>query len=243
MVHLGVMHNPRGGSAEHHSWNVAGFQKLLSYVQQYHVPKLVLVSTANAYGPRPDNPQFLTEDAPLLGAGAFSEIRDLVELDMLTQSFFWKFPETETVILRPAHILGTVRNAPSNYFRLQVVPTLMGFDPMIQVVHQHDIVSAIRLALEPGVRGIFNIAGPPPVALSRALKLLGRPTLPLPHGLARSAVERMWRLRMTTFPAPDLDFIRYVCMVDDARARAVMGYEPQHGLEETIRSVDEERWM
>ncbi|MCB9590430.1 MAG: SDR family oxidoreductase [Polyangiaceae bacterium] len=243
LVHLGVMHNPRGNSEEHHSWNVAGFQKMLEWVRRYNVPKLVLISSANVYGPRPDNPQFLTEEAPLLGAGAFSEIRDLVELDMLAQSFFWKHPQTETVVLRPTHILGTVRNAPSNYLRLKVVPTLMGFDPMIQVVHQDDVVQAIRLALRPGARGIFNIAGPTPVSLSHALRTLGRATLPLPHMVARRGIERLWNLRMTSFPAPELDYIRYVCMVDDSRAREVLGYEPRFDLTATLKAVDEERWV
>lgn len=243
LVHLGVMHDPRGNSEEHHSWNVVGFQKLLEYVRDFDVPKLVLVSSANVYGPRPDNPQFLDEDTPLLGANRFSDMRDLVTLDMLAQSFFWKYPRTETVILRPTHILGTVRNAPSNYLRLPVVPTLMGFDPMIQCIHQDDLVHAIRLALRPGVRGIFNVGGPPPVPLSRALEILGRATLPLPYTVARLGVERMWRWRMTSFPAPELDFIRYVCMVDDTRAREVLGYEPRFGLEETLRAVDEERWV
>jgi UDP-glucose 4-epimerase len=243
LLHLGVMHDPRGKSDEHHSWNVIAFQKLLDYVRQYDVPKLVLISSANVYGPRPDNPQFLSEDAPLLAADRFSDIRDLVELDMLAQSFFWKHPKTETVILRPTHILGTVQNAPSNYLRMQVVPTLMGFDPMVQVVHQDDLVHAIRLALKPGVRGIFNIAGPSPVALSRALKILGRATLPVPHTVAKLGVERLWRWRMTSFPAPELDFIRYVCMVDDSRARQVLGYAPRFDLEQTLRAIDEERWV
>lgn len=243
LVHLGVMHDPRGKSEEHHSWNISGFQKILEWVGRYDVPKLVLISSSNVYGPRPDNPQFLSEDVPLLGGGSFSDMRDLVELDMLAQSFFWKRPDIETVILRPSHILGTVRNAPSNYLRLKVVPTLMGFDPMIQVVHQDDVVQAIRLALEPGVRGVFNIAGPRPVALSHALKLLGRATLPLPHGIARRGIDRLWRLRMTSFPAPELDFIRYVCMVDDSRAREQLGYEPRFDLEQTLRAVDDERWV
>ncbi|MEB2312912.1 MAG: NAD-dependent epimerase/dehydratase family protein [Sorangiineae bacterium] len=243
LVHLGVFHNPRGNSEEHHSWNVLGFQKLLEYVRDFDVPKLVLVSSANVYGPRPDNPQFLSEDAPLLGAGAFSDIRDLVTLDMLAQSFFWKYPRTETVILRPTHILGTVRNAPSNYLRMQVVPTLMGFDPMIQAVHQDDLVEAIRLALRPGIRGIFNIGGPPPVPLSQALRLLGRAALPMPHAVAKVAIERLWRWRMTSFPAPELDYIRYVCMVDDSRARHVLGYSPRFDLEATLKAVDEERWV
>jgi UDP-glucose 4-epimerase len=243
LVHLGVMHDPRGKSEEHHSWNVIAFQKLLDYVSQYDIPKLVLLSSANVYGPRPDNPQFLNEDAPLLGADRFSDIRDLVGLDMLAQSFFWKHPQTETVILRPTHILGTVQNAPSNYLRLKVVPTLLGFDPMVQVVHQDDVVHAIRLALRPGVRGIFNVAGPPPVSLGRALEMLGRPAVPVPHTFAKLGVERLWRWRMTSFPAPELDFIRYVCMVDDTRAREVLGYQPGHDLEQTLHAVDEERWV
>jgi UDP-glucose 4-epimerase len=243
LVHLGVMHDPRLGSEDHHSWNVVAFQKLLEYVHEYDVPKLVLLSSANVYGPRPDNPQFLSEEAPLLGANRFSDMRDLVELDMLAQSFFWKHPETETVILRPTHILGTVQNAPSNYLRLKVVPTLMGFDPMVQVVHQDDVVSAIQAALRPGVRGIFNIAGPPPVPLSKILSLLGRQQVPVPHAIAKMGVERLWRYRMTSFPAPELDFIRDVCMVEDSRARAVLGYSPKFDLEPTVRAVDEERWV
>ncbi len=243
IVHLGVMHDPRGDSQMHHAWNVVAFQKLLDWVQIYDIPKLVLLSSANVYGPRPDNPQFLTEEAPLLGADRFSDMRDLVELDMLAQSFFWKRPDTETVILRPTNILGTVKNAASNYLRLSKVPTLMGFDPMVQVVHQQDVVTALQLALRPGVRGIFNVAGPAPVALSKALRVLSRPTFSVPHQLARFGVERLWRLRMTSFPAPELDFIRYVCMVDDRRAREVLGYTPSFDLNQTLHAVDEERWL
>jgi UDP-glucose 4-epimerase len=243
LVHLGVMHDPRDSGEDHHTWNLLGFQKLLEYAKQYDVPKVVLLSSANVYGPRPDNPQFLTEDAPLLAASAFSDMRDLVELDMLAQSFFWKHPNTETVILRPAHILGTVRNAPSNYLRLSVVPTLMGFDPMMQAVHQDDVVRAIVSALAPGVRGIFNIAGPPPVALSQAITLLGRGHLPVPHSIAKMMLDRLWKMRLSSFPSPELDFIRFVCMVDDSRAREVLGYTHRHNIAEALRAVDEERWV
>jgi UDP-glucose 4-epimerase len=239
VVHLGVMHDPRISQAEHHSWNVAGFQRLLEFVAQYNVPKLVVLSSANVYGPRPDNPQFLPEDAPLLGGAAFSEIRDLIEVDMLAQSFFWKRPETETVILRPVHILGGVRNAPSNYLRLNVIPTLMGFDPMVQVIHQDDVVNAIVEALDPGIRGIYNIAGPPPLPLSRVIALTGRPRIAIPHFLAQSMTQRLWRFRATSFPAPEIDHIRYVCMVDDGRARELLGYTHTYDITETVRAVDD----
>ena len=170
VVHLGVMHDPRVSQAEHHSWNVAGFQRLLEYVSQFGVPKLVVLSSANVYGPQPDNPQFLSEDAPLLGGARFSGISDLIEVDMLAQSFLWKHPETETVILRPVHIVGRVHNAASNFLRLKRIPTLLGYDPMVQVVHERDVVRAIQKGLQESKRGIYNIAGPEPLPLYRTLR-------------------------------------------------------------------------
>src|SRR4030088_2206396 len=32
VVHLGIMHDPRASASDHHSWNVAGFTKLLEYI-------------------------------------------------------------------------------------------------------------------------------------------------------------------------------------------------------------------
>jgi UDP-glucose 4-epimerase len=237
VVHLGVMHDPRASSTEHHSWNVAGFQKLLEYVAHYQVPKLVVLSSANVYGPQPDNAQFLTEDAPLLGGARFSEIRDLIEVDMVTQGFFWKHPATETIILRPVHIVGGVHNAASNFLRLPTIPTLMGFDPMVQVVHESDVVGAVARALAPGKRGIYNIAGPQPAPLSHLVRILDKPSIPVPYTLGKALLKRLWSFRLTTFPAPELDHIRYVCMVDDRRAREELGYAPLRSIERTVRSV------
>ena len=241
VVHLGTLHNPRVSDRERHSWNVVAFQKLLEFLRQYDVPKLVVLSSANVYGPQPNNPQFLTEDAPLLGSQEFQSIRDLVELDMLAQGFFWKHPETETVILRPCHILGGVRNAASNYLRLERPVTVMGFDPMVQPIHERDVVEAISLALRPGVRGIFNLRGPGELPLSRVLKELGRRPRSVPGPLARMALDRMWRMRLTSFPAPELDHIRYLCMVDDQRARTELGFKPKYDLQQTLGAVTSER--
>ncbi len=241
VVHLGVLHDPRKSDKEHHSWNIIAFQKLLEYLSEYGVPKLVVLSSANVYGPQPDNPQFLTEEAPLLGAQSFRQIRDLVEMDMLAQSFFWRHPDAETVILRPCHILGGVSNAASNYLRLERPMTVLGFDPMVQAIHERDVVDAIVRALEPGARGIFNLRGPGELPLSRVLRFLRRRPIPLPSFMAKGTVERMWRYRLTSFPAPELDHIRFLCMVDDTRAREVLGFRPRHGLRETLLAVDEER--
>jgi len=240
VVHLGVMHNPRASSKEHHSWNVVGFQKITDYVVKYKIKKLVLLSSANVYGPHADNPQFLTEESPLLGAQSFSEIRDLVEIDMIGQSFFWRCAETETVILRPCHILGMVRNAASNYFRMKRPVTLLGYDPMVQVIHERDVVQAITLALRPGVRGLFNLKGSGEAPLSKMLQMLERRPLPIPSPVAKPLFTRLWRAHVSSFPAPEVDYLRYACMVDDSKARSELGHAPRHNLLETLRSVEEE---
>lgn len=243
IVHLGVIHDPRARREEAHATNLLSLQKIFEYAERFDIPKVILLSSANTYGPRPENPQFLKEDAPLLASSRFTEMHALVELDMGAQSFFWRSPKTELVILRPANILGTVRNAPSNYLRLARVPTLLGFDPMIQTIHQEDVVSAIELALQPGIRGIFNLAGPLAVPLSRALQILGRRTVPLPYTLIKGGLSGLFKMGMSRFPAPELDFIRYVCMVDDSLARRTLGYQPAYDLEATLHAVDEERWV
>jgi UDP-glucose 4-epimerase len=238
-IHLGLMHDPRGSAVEHHSWNVMGTLRLLECCAEYEVRKVVFLSSANVYGPRPDNPQFLTEEAPLLASQDFPAIRDLIEADMQATSFFWQSrgKKVETVVLRPVHILGAVRNAASNYLRLPRVPVLMGFDPMVQVIHEEDVAAAIVLSLAPGVHGVLNLTGPGEVPLSVLLKELGRPTLPVPASLFPVATRALWRFHLTSFPVPEISHIKYICMVDGSRARRVLGFRPQYSIKEAVRAV------
>ena len=237
VVHLNILHDPRKGQKEHHSFNVRGTHKLLDYCIKHDVGKFILLSSANVYGASPDNHQFMNEESPLMAASSFTGIRDLVEIDHYTNSFFWRHPEIDTVILRPVHIVGHVSNAISNYLRMKRLPTLLGFDPMLQIVHLDDVVEAIALSLRPGIRGVFNVTGPGPIALSVLQRQLGRRKLPIPEVLARPLYKALWDLRLTGFPVPEMDYIKFVCMVDGTRAREVLGYEPKRSLRETIEAV------
>jgi UDP-glucose 4-epimerase len=237
VVHLNILHDPRANTEEHHSFNVVGTHKLLDYCIKHHVAKFVLLSSANVYGASPSNTQFLNEEAPLLAASSFPSIRDLVEIDIYTNSFFWRQPEIDTVILRPVHIVGRVGNAPSNYLRLRHPITLLGFDPMVQLIHVEDVVEAIALSLKPGVRGVFNVTGPGAIALSVLQRHLGRSKLPVPELLLRPALKLLWDLHLVSFPPEELDYIKYICMVDGSRAEQVLGFTPTKSLRETIEAV------
>jgi len=238
LIHLGVVHDPRTPFTEAHSFNILGSHKVFELCVQYGVKKVVVLSSANVYGPLPDNSNFLPEETPLMAADRYSDVRDLIELDMHAQSFLWKHPDIETVVLRPVHIVGpTVRNAPSNYLRLERPVTVLGFDPMIQLVHMDDVCRAMALALKPGVRGVYNVTGPGEVPLSTILKELGRRPLPVPHFLVRGLLRHAFEARLTSFPPEEVDHLQYLCAVDGSRAARDLGYAPLHSLRETIRSV------
>jgi len=239
LIHLGVMHDPRARPAELYSWNIAGTAKLLEYCQAYKVPKLVLLSSANVYGPRPDNPQFLTEDAPLLAAQRFPQIGDLVQIDSLVTTFLWRAPGNEAGAPLPVSHVRPAHNAPSNYLRIPRPPTLLGFDPMVQLVHVEDVAESVVTALAPGRRGIYNIVGPGEVPLSAILRELRREPRMIPHPMAKPLLGLAFRLGISSFPVAELDFIRYVCMVDGRRAAAELGFRPRFGLRDTIHAVDE----
>lgn len=243
IIYLGSPVDRFRSAEDKHSHSVRTLERVFEYAAEFRIPKVVMLSSAMAYGPRPDNPQFISESAPLLAGTRSDDLRTTVELDMCAQSHAWRDNGTEVVILRPANVLGTVQNAASNYLRLPVVPTLLGFDPMLQAVHQDDVVRAMMLALARGVSGVFNIAGPPPQPLSKVLRILGRKTVAVPHPLARQALGGLFMARLSRFPSSELDFLRFVCMVDDRQARDKLGYTPAFGLRETLAVVDEGRWV
>ncbi len=239
VIHMGIVHNPRSSSKEHHSFNVVGTTRVLECAARFGVEKVVFLSSASVYGPSPDNSNFLQEEAPLLAASRFAHIRDLIEVDMLAQRFIWSRPQVETVVLRPVHIVGrTIKNAPSNYLRLKRPWKLMGFDPMVQLIHVDDVSSAVRAALAPGVRGVFNVSGPGEAPLSQIFKTLGREPVSIPHPVARAMLKRLFALRLASYPPEELDHIQYLCAVDGGRFRREAKWAPSHTMLETVASID-----
>jgi UDP-glucose 4-epimerase len=241
VIHMGIMHDPRMNEEEHHSFNVVGTTRLLEYCAKYGVKKVVMLSSANVYGPSPENSNFLTEDSPLMAASRFSEVRDLIAVDMLAHGFFWRHPKIQTVILRPVHIVGPqIKNAPSNYLRLKYPWALAGFDPMVQLIHVEDAARAMVEALRPEANGVYNVVGSGEVPLSTIFRELGRTPIPIPHLIARPALQFLFRYHLASFPPPELDHIQFLCAVDGSRWAKEVGCKPRYSMRETIRSVLEE---
>ena len=168
-------------AGEHHTFNVLGTRNVLDYCAKYGVKKVVVLSSANVYGPSRTTPTSSPRTRRSWRASASPTCATSSRSTCTRSSFIWRHPEVETVILRPVHIVGpTIKNAPSNYLRLPRPWTLAGFDPMVQLIHDEDVCArAAQLALKPGVRGVYNVVGPGEVPLSSMLQRAGA------HGRSR----------------------------------------------------------
>jgi UDP-glucose 4-epimerase len=241
VVHVGLVSSPRIDMEIRYEHNVVGMQKVVSLCGRHGVRRLVVLSRGSVYGADLRNPVLLTEDAPLRGASRHSELRDIVEADILALSLSVREPTLSVAILRPANVVGLrVRNTIVGYLRLPVVPTLLGFDPLLQIVHEDDLIKALRLAIADDAPGVFNIAGPGAAPISVLIRETGGRPIPLLLPFFTPVVEALWRRGLSPAPLPHVDFLRYHCLLDDSRARRVLGYAPDLDLPTTLAAIREQ---
>jgi UDP-glucose 4-epimerase len=238
VVHLGQIRHFRADPELRHEVNVVGTRRLLEFCVKYEVKQLVVVSSSYVYGALPENPYFLDEDSPLNSSRTYPEMRDLVEMDTLATAYLWKHPQMATAILRPVNTLGThVHSSILTYLRLGYVPTILGFNPMTQFIHEEDVSEAIALTLEKGLRGVFNVTGPGEVPLRVAIRETGGTAVPLPEFVARALFGQLFQLGLFHTPAAAIDYIKYPCTVSAKRFVEATGFKPSFTLEETFASV------
>ncbi len=233
VVHLGFVRHFRVDAALRYDVNVRGTRKLLDLCQVHGVRKLVVLSTSYVYGALPDNPHFMDEEHPLNGSRNYPELRDLVELDSLATAFMWRRPEIRASVLRPVPALGTfVESAVSAYLRTNPVVLPMGFNPMLQFIHEEDLTEALALSVEQGPRGVYNVVGPGEIPARVAVTESGGRVLPLPEPLMRVLSKRVFGL-----PPGAIDYLKYPCTIDGSPFAAETGFEPIFSLKDIFRTL------
>ncbi|HBP19762.1 MAG TPA: hypothetical protein DEA08_18475, partial [Planctomycetes bacterium] len=147
----------------------------------------------------------------------------------------------ETLVLRPANIVGpSLNNMISRLLRARAVPRLLGYDPMLQFLHERDCARAICLAVNSKRWGVYNVAGEGAVPWSKAIKLADAVPMPIPHFLAYPMVGSLAALRLI-FPKHLMDYFRYPTVISDDLFREDFGYRPQYDSVETLASVTSNR--
>jgi UDP-glucose 4-epimerase len=238
VVHMGFIRHFREGQQARHDVNVRGTKALLDHCVKYGVEQLVVMSSSYVYGASEENPYFMDEDSPLSASRTYPEIRDLVEVDTLASTFLWKHPEIRTCVLRPVNVLGpSVNSMVKSYLSQGNVPTLMGFNPMMQFIHEEDVADAIALAVECGLQGVFNVVGPGEVPVITAIEETGGKPFSVPEPLVRFGFDRLFRWGVGSYPAGILDFLKYPVSLSGERFAEASKFQPQYGLSEIFESV------
>jgi len=238
IVHMGFIRHFRQDATVRHDVNVRGTKQLLDRCVHNGVQTLVVVSSGYVYGAFPENPYFMDEDSPLSASRSYPEIRDLVEVDTLASAFLWRYPHIQTSVLRPVNVLGYyVHSMIGQYLRQARIPTVMGFDPMMQFIHEEDLSEAIARALEQRLQGVFNVTGPGEVPLHTAIAETGGTAWPIPEPLLRPMFSRLFKMGLIPYPPGALDYLKFPITLSGARFVESTSFRPLFGLEETLRSV------
>lgn len=233
VIHMATVTHLTRRSEDRYKINLQGTRAVFEHSHQYGVKQVLFIGRHTFYGASADSPLYPTEDAPPQSVNTFPELSDLVAADLYAGSALWRHPELNTCILRICYILGPACHGTlASFLRGRRVPTALGFDPLFQFIHDEDMASAIVLALEKNLKGVFNVAGPMPVPLSVLIRECGRQQVPVPEMLFRLALGRFGLPRL---PTGAISHIKFPIVTNADAFREATGFAHRYEHEEIIR--------
>src|SRR5436190_12922366 len=240
VVHCGILRWPEPGKPSRvlHDINVIGTLQLLAACERTETLERVVVrGSAAIYGCEGPSPLFFTErmagEQPLRTRWQ----RDVAELEAYFDNFARRHPRLTCCMLRyQPEIAAGLQTPLVRYLTLPVVPTQLGFDPRLQLLHGDDATGALEAAVHNPARGAVNVAPSGAISLSRILRLARRPSLPVPHPIFGPALARLGdRLGTGSLYGDAVRLLRFGRGVDNRRLREEVGYEPAYDAEGAVR--------
>lgn len=243
VVHLDVSGTPlgAGGRTQAKEINVIGTMQLLGACQKAPtVRRLVVKSTTSVYGSAPRDPAVFTETTPVksLPSGGFA--KDAVEVEGYVRGFARRRPDVAVAVLRFANILGPRADTSlAEYFDLPVLPTVFGYDPRLQFVHEDDVNEVLVAATLEARRGTlnsgtFNVAGDGVLLLSQTARRLGKPMVPVPLPAVTWVGQLLRTAGVTDFSREQIRLLTHGRVVDTRQLRETFGFTPSFTTAETF---------
>jgi UDP-glucose 4-epimerase len=228
-----------------HEMNVIGTLNLLAGCSGEGSPvrRFVLKSSGHVYGSRVDLPTSLREDHRLDTNSRHQFVRDIVEVESYVSDFALRNPEISIVVLRFSNSLNPQEPQPlARYLDLEVVPTVAGYDPSLQLIHRDDCIEAMYIATKRGPAGAYNIAAPGAEPLSKLLDASGKlhaPLLPpIGLGLAAFAISKSG----VAFLSPQLlDLLRWGRTISTAKAARHLGFRAARDTQAAFEDFIQQR--
>jgi len=224
-----------------HENNVMGTMNVLAACSgpDSLVKKVVFKSSARYYGCEQDDPGFFTEEMRRPRPPRTLIERDVVEAESAVRDFAEGNPDTVVTTLRFANGLGpAVRTSYTRYLGLPVIPTVLGFDPRHQFLHEDDIAGVLEHAVRHDLDGIYNAAADGVLVLSEVVDLLGKLAAPvLPPFATGLALPLLKRARLP-ISADMLQHLRFGRGLDNRKLKAT-GYRYRYTTRETVIKLRE----
>ena len=224
-----------------HENNVIGTMNILAACSgaASTVRKFVFKSSAHYYGTAQDDPAFFTETMRRPHPPQTAIERDIVEAEGAVADFAERNQRVTVSLLRFANVLGPgVRTSHTAMLDMAVVPTIFGFDPRYQFVHEDDVVAALRHLVDGTVPGIFNVAGDGVLVLTEVAALLGKSYMPiLPPWGTGVAAAGLRRLGLH-LPPEMLGQMRFGRGLDNRKLKAT-GFAYRYTTRESVMALAE----
>jgi UDP-glucose 4-epimerase len=235
VVHCAFFTSPRRDTTYAHELESIGTLNLLAACAAAGVRHVLVRSFTAVYGARGQNPNFLTEERPLQPDTSLAWVRDKLEAEQHAASFARRYPEMTVGILRFAPLLGPgVHNFYTRLLDHRVVPVLLGYDPLVQMLHPDDALEAVDAALDRRARGPFNVVPTRPITLLTALHTAAKVPLSVPHPIAYPAADLLWAAGLADAPGGFIDYARHLFVADGARAERELGFRPRHSSRDAL---------
>jgi UDP-glucose 4-epimerase len=240
VVHMSLVSAPsrstgRAAMKEH---NVIGTMQLLGACQRSAtVRRLVVRSTTAVYGSSPRDPAVFTEDLEPHDSPAHGYAKDAVEVEGYVRGFARRRPDVTVSLLRFANFMGPGVDSPlTRYFTSPVLPTVLGFDPRLQFVHEDDAVEVLRRMATEDHPGTYNVAGAGVLLLSQCVRRAGRPALPMPSPAFQLLGNVMRGAGLVEYSPEQLRLMRHGRAVDTSALEAELGWRPPRSTTSCVRA-------
>lgn len=218
-----------GGRATLKELNVIGAMQLFAACQKAPtVRRVILKSTSEVYGSHSHDPVMHTEDSSSRRPPGEGFARDSIDIEGYARGLGRRRPDIAVTILRLANMIGPAMDtALSRYLSGPLVPTVLGRDARLQLLHEQDALGVLEWATMAGRAGTFNIGADGIIMMSQALRRAGRLSFPLPN----FGVRVMDSVRKATMNSEinreQLAYWAYGRVMDTTRMRAELGFEPK----------------
>jgi UDP-glucose 4-epimerase len=232
VVHNKIVRQPGPGMSSRamHDINVIGSLQLLAACERVSsIRSIAIRGSAGIYGAEPHAPQFLGEEMTRLFPLRTRFQRDVAEIENYFETFSRRRPQVTCTMLRYQPAIGpSLDTQVGRYLSQPACPTYLGFDPRIQLVHEHDALEALLAAIRNPVPGPVNVAGRGTIGLHRMIRLAGRPPLPVAGPLFAPVTEAARRVGMSAYSDDFRHLLRYGRAADIRRLEEEIGYEPRY---------------